>query len=306
MQEVVDTCDFFLGEGRRLYGQTVPREMPDKQLFTFRGAGGRRRHRHRGELPGRGPLLVPRAGAPVRERGRSGSRPRTRPPRPRRFAQLFLHAGFPDGAFNLVLADGPRRSRGSSRPSSRASSTRSASPAPPTWAGGSASSAGGTCRSPCLELGGKNPLVVMPDADLDLAVEGALFSGFGTAGQRCTSLGTVIVHARVHDEFLARFDEAVGEAAIGDPAQDVLYGPMISQRFCERFLRTGWGWCTRTTPCTARPRPGRITASNPRKGFVGRPDAGLFATRRSSTASGPATSCTHRDVRSARRRGDLR
>ena len=45
-------------------------------------------------------------------------------------------------------------------------------------------------QSPCLELGGKNPLVVMDDADLDLAVEGALFSGFGTAGQRCTSLGT--------------------------------------------------------------------------------------------------------------------
>ena len=48
----------------------------------------------------------------------------------------------------------------------------------------------------------------MPDADLDLAVEGALFSGFGTAGQRCTSLGTAIVHASVHDDFLARFDAA--------------------------------------------------------------------------------------------------
>ena len=45
----------------------------------------------------------------------------------------------------------------------------------------------------------------MPDADLDLAVEGALFCGFGTAGQRCTSLGTVIVHESVHDEFLGRF-----------------------------------------------------------------------------------------------------
>ncbi len=72
-------------------------------------------------------------------------------------------------------------------------------------------------QSPCLELGGKNPLVVMPDANLDLAVEGALFSGFGTAGQRCTSLGTVVVDERVHDEFLARFTRAVEGAVIGDP-----------------------------------------------------------------------------------------
>ena len=57
----------------------------------------------------------------------------------------------------------------------------------------------------------------MPDADLDLAVEGALFSGFGTAGQRCTSLGTVIAHDSVHDEFLARFTAAVEAAPIGDP-----------------------------------------------------------------------------------------
>src|SRR5262245_63247579 len=85
-------------------------------------------------------------------------------------------------------------------------------------------------QTPCLELGGKNPLVVMPDADLDLAVEGALFSGFGTAGQRCTSLGTVIVHESVHDDFLARFVNATETAPIGDPMQDVLYGPMMSER----------------------------------------------------------------------------
>ena len=86
-------------------------------------------------------------------------------------------------------------------------------------------------QSPCLELGGKNPLVVMADAQLDLAAEGALFSGFGTAGQRCTSLGTVIVHESVHDEFMARFNELVEGAAIGDPFEDVLYGPMIHERF---------------------------------------------------------------------------
>ncbi len=56
----------------------------------------------------------------------------------------------------------------------------------------------------------------MPDADLDLAVEGALFSGFGTAGQRCTSLGVAIVHETVYDDFLERFDKAARSAAIGD------------------------------------------------------------------------------------------
>src|SRR5205823_14291071 len=64
-------------------------------------------------------------------------------------------------------------------------------------------------QSPCLELGGKNPMLVMADADLELAVEGALFSGFGTAGQRCTSLGTVWVHEPAYEEFRAWFAAAV-------------------------------------------------------------------------------------------------
>ena len=127
----------------------------------------------------------------------SGSRPSTRRRSPRRSAELFLHGGLPDG----VLQPRARRRRGDlRRPRAgarrRAWSTRSASPARPRSAAEIGELAGRHLQSPCLELGGKNPMVVMPDADLDLAVEGALFSGFGTAGQRCTSLGTVIV-ARV-------------------------------------------------------------------------------------------------------------
>ena len=73
-------------------------------------------------------------------------------------------------------------------------------------------------QSPCLELGGKNPMVVTASADLALAVEGALFSGFGTAGQRCTSLGTVLVHrSRSTSEFVAALAAAVAAAPIGDP-----------------------------------------------------------------------------------------
>jgi aldehyde dehydrogenase (NAD+) len=132
-------------------------------------------------------------------------------------------------------------------------------------------------QSPCLELGGKNPMVIMDDADLDLAVEGALFSGFGTAGQRCTSLGTVIVHERVHDEFLKRFERAVSEAAIGDPTQDVLYGPMIHERFLERFESDWLGLVRDNHTLHGSSGTGRITAANPRGGFVGDdPERGLF------------------------------
>ena len=78
-------------------------------------------------------------------------------------------------------------------------------------------------------------MVVMDDADVDLAVEGALFGGFGTAGQRCTSLGTAIVHESVYDEFVAKLSERLSSSPIGDPFDDVLYGPMIHERFAERF-----------------------------------------------------------------------
>jgi alpha-ketoglutaric semialdehyde dehydrogenase len=131
-------------------------------------------------------------------------------------------------------------------------------------------------QSPCLELGGKNPLVVMDDADLDLAVEGALFSGFGTAGQRCTSLGTVLAHEAVHDDFVGRFAAAVEAAPIGDPFEDVLYGPMMSERFARRF--EGWLELVRFHHTVlGSTGVGRITAENPRKGFVGDdPEAGWF------------------------------
>jgi aldehyde dehydrogenase (NAD+) len=131
-------------------------------------------------------------------------------------------------------------------------------------------------QTPCLELGGKNPMVVMPDADLDLAVEGALFSGFGTAGQRCTSLGTVWVHESLADAFVERFVHAVEGATIGDPRRDVLYGPMIDERFMSRFEK--WlGLVESHHSVRGSSGVGQITAGNPRSGFVGDPDAGLFA-----------------------------
>jgi aldehyde dehydrogenase (NAD+) len=274
VQEVIDTCSFFLSEGRRLYGQTVPSEMPDKQLFTFREPVGVAAIVTAGNFPVAVPswYLVPAllCGNAVVWKPAEYA-----PATSEAFAQLFLHGGLPDGVFNMVLADGPTTFEGLER----ALEERLVDKVGFTGSTVIGRRIGELCgrhlQSPCLELGGKNPLVVMPDADLDLAVEGALFSGFGTAGQRCTSLGTAIVHEAVHDDFLSRFSAAVGSAAIGDPMEDVLYGPMMSGRFCDRFL----GWLDLVEghhELHGSTGTGRITGDNPRDGFVGDPDAGLY------------------------------
>ncbi|MGF1470534.1 MAG: aldehyde dehydrogenase family protein [Rubrobacteraceae bacterium] len=274
VQEVIDTCDFFTGEGRRLYGQTVPSEMPDKQLFTFRMPVGVAAIITAGNFPTAVPswYIIPALACgnavvwkPAEYSAAIGEA----------FAQIMLHGGLPDGALNVVQAEGEEAFRGLERALDEGLVDKVG------FTGSTAvgKEVGALCgrhlQSPCLELGGKNPLVVMTDADLDLAVEGALFSGFGTAGQRCTSLGTVIVHEEIHDEFLSRFSEAVEAAAIGDPMEEVLYGPMLGERFAERFE----GWLDLVQDhhsLHGSTGTGRITPDAPREGFVGDPEAGIY------------------------------
>ena len=274
VQEVVDTCNFFLSEGRRLYGQTVPSEMPDKQLFTFRTPVGVAAIVTAGNFPVAVPswYIVP---ALVCGNAVVWKPAEYTPATAEAFAQLLLHAGLPTGAFSMVLADGASTFAGLDQALNAHLVDKIGFTGSTEVGRRIGELAGRHLQTPCLELGGKNPLVVMPDADLDLAVEGALFSGFGTAGQRCTSLGTVIVHADVHDDFLERFSKATSQAAIGDPTTDVLYGPMISSRFCERFEE----WLELMQPhhtVLGSTGTGRITVANPREGFVGDPDDGLY------------------------------
>jgi alpha-ketoglutaric semialdehyde dehydrogenase len=85
----------------------------------------------------------------------------------------------------------------------------------------------------------------------------------------------VIAHESIHDEFLKRFAAAVESAPIGDPMQDVLYGPMMSERFHERFQ--DWlGWIKDHHTVHGSSAVGRITSESPRNGFVGDPDAGIY------------------------------
>ena len=274
VQEIVDTCDFFVGEGRRLYGQTVPSEMPDKQLFTFRVPVGVAAIITAGNFPVAVPswYLVPAllCGNAVVWKPAEYA-----PALGDALARIFIAGGLPDGVLNVVQAEGPATFEGLER----ALEERLVDKVGFTGSTAVGAEVGALCgrhlQSPCLELGGKNPLVVMDDADLDLAVEGALFSGFGTAGQRCTSLGTAIVHDGVHDEFLRRLDAAVRAAPVGDPEQDVLYGPMLGERFASRF--EDWlGLVEDHHEVLGSTAVGRIGEDAPREGFVGDPEAGLF------------------------------
>jgi len=226
VQEIVDTCNFFLGEGRRLYGQTVPSEMPDKQLFTFRVPVGVAVVVTAGNFPVAVPswYLVP---ALVCGNAVVWKPAEYAPASAQALAELFWHAGLPPGVLNLVVADGATTFDGLEQALDAGLVDKVGFTGSTEVGRRIGALCGRHLQAPCLELGGKNPLVVMADAELDLAVEGALFSGFGTAGQRCTSLGTVVVHSSVHDEFLCRFTAATEAARIGDPHQDVLYGPML-------------------------------------------------------------------------------
>src|SRR5215218_7257132 len=275
VQEIIDTCDFFLSEGRRLYGQTVPSEMPDKQLFTFRDPIGVAAIITAGNFPVAVPswYLVPAilCGNAVVWKPAEYS-----PALGDAMARIFHAGGVPGGVLNLVQAEGAATFAGLEQ----ALEQRLVDKVGFTGSSAVGSKIGELCgrhvQSPCLELGGKNPMVVMDDADVDLAVEGALFGGFGTAGQRCTSLGTAIVHESIHDEFVSKLDARLREAAIGDPTStEVLYGPMIHERFAERF--EDWlGLVKDHHTVYGSSARGRITAENPRDGFVGDPDAGLY------------------------------
>jgi len=276
VQEVIDTCDFFIGEGRRLYGMTVPSEMPNKQLMTFREPVGAVAV----ITPGNFPVAVPSWYlVPALLCGN------TVVWKPAEYAaatahalvELFWNGGVPPEALSVVHTDGATTFEGLERALEEGSIDKVGFTGSTAVGRKIGALCGAHLQTPCLELGGKNPLVVMPDADLELAVQGALFSGFGTAGQRCTSLGTAIVHERVHDEFLSSLSEALEDAPIGDPTQDVLYGPMMEERFLRRFEQEWLALIRDHHEVRGSQGIGRITAGNPRSGFVGAdPERGMF------------------------------
>ncbi len=275
VQEVIDTCDFFLGEGRRLYGQTVPSEMPNKNLFTYRMPVGSVLIITAGNFPAAVPswYLVPAllAGNSVVWKPSEFT-----PAVAQALTKLFHAGGIPEDLLITVVADGATTFEAMESGLAKGLINKIGFTGSTEVGRRIGAKAGEYVQSACLELGGKNPMVVMPDANLDLALDGALFAGFGTAGQRCTSLGTLWLHESIHDEFLARYSKIVESAKVGDPFADVLYGPMISEKYLENHLKH-LEMIQSHHKVSGSTSTGRITKSNPRAGFVGDPESGVFA-----------------------------
>src|SRR5436305_3761531 len=171
VQEIVDTCNFFLGEGRRLYGMTVPSEMPDKQLFTFRMPVGVAAVITAGNFPVAVPswYLVPAllcgnavVWKPAEYAAASAEA----------MAQLFLHGGLPDGVLNVVQADGPSAFEGLERALEEGLVQKVGFTGSSEVGRRIGELCGRHLQSPCLELGGTDPLAVLPDADLGPARRG--------------------------------------------------------------------------------------------------------------------------------------
>lgn len=238
VQEAIDTAHFFMSEGRRLYGQTVPSEMRRKELMTYRRPLGVCALITAGNFPFAVPSwkIIPAliCGNTIVWKPSEDA-----PATAYAFANVFLRAGIPAGVLNLVFGTGPGGAGEAILAAIDAGLIQKVSFTGSTEVGRRIGEVcGRNLQVPSLELGGKNPMIVMNDADLDLALKGALWAAYGTGGQRCTSLGNLILHHKIADRFLDRFTARAREIVIGDPSlhEDIFYGPMIGERFLKRYL----------------------------------------------------------------------
>ncbi len=275
IQEAIDTCLFFQSEGRRLYGQTVNSELPDKELFTYRRPLGVCGIINACNFPSAVPFwkMIP---AIMCGNTCVWKSPQDSPLLSFALARIMHQAGLPDGVINLVHGKGS----GAGQYLIDAVDEGRVNKISFTGSTAIGKMIGEVCGrnlvSCSLELGGKNPLVIMPSANIENAVEGAYWAGFGTAGQRCTSLGNLIVHKDIYEEFVEKLMAKVRATRIGDSLEhdDVLYGSMLSEKYAKDFLEVIK--ICEDDGATKLYGKGRITSDNQPSGFVGTAEEGVF------------------------------
>jgi len=232
VQEAIDMSYYMGGEGRRLFGQTTPSELRDKFQMSVRTPIG-----VIGVItPWNFPIAIPSWKiAPALVAGNTVVfKPATDTPAlGHRFVELLHEAGFPSGVVNIVHggggAVGDRLVR---HPDVRVISLTGSRETGVKVLEAAAEN----LKHVHLELGGKNAIIVMDDADLDLAVDGIVWSAFGTSGQRCTAASRVIVHESVYGALEKQLVERAEALRLGpgwDDETDV--GPVINASALEKI-----------------------------------------------------------------------
>ena len=239
VQEAIDMADLAAGEGRRLYGDTAPSELPNKLCMTVRepvGVCGL-------ITPWNFPVAIPGwktlhalvCGNTVVFKPASDT-----PMCGVMFVEALVDAGVPKGVLNLV------QGRGSTVGDAmcRHMGIRLISITGSTETGKTvAAICGETGKHVSLECGGKNAEIVMDDAELDLAVEGALWGAFGTAGQRCTATSRLLLHEKVHDEMVEMLVAGARKLKLGRGLDETTnVGPLVNEAQFKRvteYIRVG-------------------------------------------------------------------
>jgi alpha-ketoglutaric semialdehyde dehydrogenase len=231
VQEGIDCAFYTAGEGRRLFGQTTPSEMPNKFAMTVRMPIGVCAL----ITPWNFPMAIPCWKAmPALVCGNTVilKPAEDTPACATKLIEIFAAAGLPPGVINLVHGVGEEVGKALVEHPDIDLVSFTGSSETGAYVG---ATCGRTHKRVCLEMGGKNAQVVMEDADLELALEGAVWGAFGTSGQRCTATSRLILHRDIKEKFTRMLCERAGKLRLGagnDPDTDI--GPIINHRQLQR------------------------------------------------------------------------
>ncbi|HMO59269.1 MAG TPA: aldehyde dehydrogenase family protein [Roseiflexaceae bacterium] len=234
VQEAIDMIFFMAGEGRRLHGHTTPSEMQNKFQMSVRQPLGVCAL----ITPWNFPMAIPSwkilpaliVGNTVVIKPASDT-----PLSVYNFVQCLIDAGLPAGVVNIVTGSGGRVGE----PLMRHPDVKVISFTGSTEIGSRVARVGAEgMKHVSLEMGGKNPMIVMADADLDLVVDGALWGAFGTSGQRCTATSRLIAHRAVVGELTERLAARAESLTIGNGLDEAnQMGPSINQGQLDTVIR---------------------------------------------------------------------
>jgi alpha-ketoglutaric semialdehyde dehydrogenase len=234
VQEAIDEAFYVAGEGRRLFGVTTPSELPDKFAMSVRmpvGVVGL-------ITPWNFPMAIPSWKLfPALVAGNTCViKPAVDTPLSTyNLVQALVDAGLPSGVVNIVCGSGPAVGEALVSHSAVRAISFTGSSAVGSLVGQRAAA---TFKAVSLEMGGKNAQIVMDDANLDLALDGALWGAFGTTGQRCTATSRILLQRGIAAEFTARLVERAAKLKIGDGLDEsVEVGPQVNAAQIETSIR---------------------------------------------------------------------